>query len=305
MAMVVKHVFFIALLLIISFRVRKPAFVSGGSLYSSPSDEYLNKHCETYIFSSLWQTRVGRYNLAVKCSKSTFFSLLLLMCGDVHPCPGPSQNNRFNPELAKLTSKKGVKILHHNVRGFSSNFDHVVEMLKSFPNMDILSLSETHFQQGRVDENPEALYAIPGFSFVNKPRKSGKGGGVAAYISDKITYNQRFDLEKEEIECIWLEIKPLKSSPYLTGIIYRPPNSSKHLSTNFNNSFDEMLKNSCKSSLETILLGDVNYLVSGDGKDFKSIISSNGLKQIIRKAPESATPQKLLLTSLQRTDLRQ
>ena len=130
------------------------------------------------------------------------------------------------------------------------------------------------------------MYFIPGYSFVNKPRKSGKGGGVAAYISDRLTFNRRFDLENDEIECIWLEMKLRKSSSYLIGVIYRPPDSSKHLPKDFNNSFEEMLKKVCESSLETILLGDVNvnYLVSGDGRGFKSIVSSNGLKQIIRKA---------------------
>ena len=78
-------------------------------------------------------------------------------------------------------------------------------------------------------------------------------------------------------------MKPRKSSSYLIGVIYRPPDSSKHLPKDFNNSFEEMLKKVCESSLETILLGDVNanYLVSGVGRDFKSIVSSNGLKQII------------------------
>ena len=98
------------------------------------------------------------------------------------------------------------------------------------------------------------MYFIPGYSFVNKPRKSGKGGGVAVYISDRLTFNRRFDLKNDEIECIWLEMKPRKSSSYLIGVIYRPPDSSKHLPKDFNNSFEEMLKKVCESSLETMLL---------------------------------------------------
>ena len=137
------------------------------------------------------------------------------MCGDVVPCPGPNQNTRFNLELKKLTSIKGVKIFHHNVRGLSLNFDHIVAMLKFFSNMDVVTLSEKHLQCEKSDEDPEALYFIPGYSFVNKPRMSGKGGGVAAYISDRLTFNRRFDLKNDEIECIWLEMKPKKSSSYI------------------------------------------------------------------------------------------
>ena len=252
---------------------------------------------ETFIFTGFWQSVGSRFKCAVRCSNSTFLGLLLLMCGDVEPCPRRNQNTRFNPELKKLTSIKGVKIFHYNVRGLSLNFDHIVAMLKCFSNMDVVTLSETHLQCEKSDEDPEALYFIPGYSFVNKPRKSGKGGGVAAYISDWLTFNRRFDLENDEIECIWLQMKPRKSSSYLTGVIYRLPDSSKHLPKDFNNSFEEMLKKVCESSLETILLGDVNvnYLVSGDGRDFKSIVSSNGLKQIIRKATRICDTTKTLI----------
>ena len=100
--------------------------------------------------------------------------------------------------------------------------------------MDVLTLNETHLQQGKTDEDPEALYSIPGYLFVNKPRKSGKGGGVAAYISDKLTYNRRLNLENDEMECIWLEMKPIKSSSYLIGVICRPPDSSNNLPKIFN-----------------------------------------------------------------------
>ena len=287
---VVKQAFFITLPLVISFRVRKAAFVSSGSLYLKHDDEDSSRLGETYILSSLWQSRGGRFNFVVRCSNSTFLGLSLLLCGR------PSQDTKVNPELERLTSRKGVEILHQNVRGLSSNFDHIVELLKIFPNMDVLTLSEVHLQQRKADEDPEALYSMPRYSFVNKLRKSGKGGGVAAYISDKLTFNRCLDLKNDELECIWLELKPRKSSSYLIGVIYRPPDLSKYLPKNFNNSVDEMLKQSCESSLETILMGDVNvnYLVSGDGKDFKSIISSYGLKQIIQKATRICDTTKAL-----------
>ena len=66
-------------------------------------------------------------------------------------------------------------------------------MLKCFSNMNVLTLSETHLQCEKSDEDPEALYFIPGYSFVNKPRKSG---GVAMYISDRLTFNWRFKSRK-------------------------------------------------------------------------------------------------------------
>ena len=51
-----------------------------------------------------------------------------------------------------------------------------------------------------------SLFDIPCYDFVSKPRRTGKGGGVAAYVSDSISWLRRDDLEDDTIECIWLEI---------------------------------------------------------------------------------------------------
>ena len=38
------------------------------------------------------------------------------------------------------------------------------------------------------------------------------------------------DLELDDIDCLWIEVLFLKSKGFLSGFIYRPPDSSKHLS---------------------------------------------------------------------------
>ena len=63
-----------------------------------------------------------------------------------------------------------------------------------------MSLSETHIEAGLEQE--EAIYDVHGYSFINRPRKSGKGGGVAAYIGDGVVWDRRYDLENDNIEAI-------------------------------------------------------------------------------------------------------
>ena len=138
--------FFIALLLLVCLQVRKASFISSDSLYVKHYNKDSRQLGETFIFTGVWQLVGSRFKCAVRCSISTFLGLLLLMCGNVEPCLRPNQNTRFNPELKKLTSIKGVKIFHHNVRGLSLNFDHIVAMLKCFMNMDVVTSSETHLQ---------------------------------------------------------------------------------------------------------------------------------------------------------------
>ena len=74
------------------------------------------------------------------------------------------------------------------------------------------------------------LYKINGFSFENKPRNSGKGGGVSVYVSDNIKYKRRKD---HDVEWLWLEITSKNSKGFLVCFIYRPPDSSKFLPKDF------------------------------------------------------------------------
>ena len=53
------------------------------------------------------------------------------------------------------------------------------------------------------------------------------------YIKENIDYTRREDLENVAVEGIWLEVFIKHSKPFIVGIIYRPPSSSKYISRNF------------------------------------------------------------------------
>ena len=48
------------------------------------------------------------------------------------------------PELSELVSRKGLKILHQNIRGLLANRSIICQILDGFRNIHIFSLSETH-----------------------------------------------------------------------------------------------------------------------------------------------------------------
>ena len=182
--------------------------------------------------------------------------------------PGPINSPSHTlPELHDLLSKKGLSILHQNIRGLLANKDNVCRVLDDFHKIQILSLSETHLSS---DDEPQAQ--IDGYSFISKPRKSAKGGGVGAYISSSVPYHRRLDLELDDIECLWIEVLFPKSKGFLIGFIYRPPDSSKHLPKNFNCKLESMLTNISSENKECILTEDMNcnYLVNSDHKELKS-----------------------------------
>ena len=80
------------------------------------------------------------------------------------------------------------------------------------------------------------------------------GGGVLVYVKEGVCCSRRSDLEHQNIECIWVEIKPINSRPVLVGNIYRPPNST----VLWNEYFEDCIENILQEEKEVYLLGDIN-----------------------------------------------
>ena len=239
-------------------------------------NKFTNQPSKGHVAPPFYRCKIGLRLL--KISLVSFY--LLLMAGDINVNPGPvSLSNYTHPELRDMLSKKGLSILHQNIRGLLANKDNICKILEDFHKIQILSLSETHLL---ADDEPQVQ--IDGYSFISKPRKSGKGGGVGAYISSSVPYHRRLDLEQDSIECMWIEVLFPKTKGFLVGFIYRPPDSSKHLCKNFNCKLESMLTNVSLENKECILTGDMNcnYLVNSDHKELKSILIAFGFKQLIK-----------------------
>ena len=137
--------------------------------------------------------------------------------------------------LNNYLKHRSLAVFHQNVRGLFSNINLVSQRFQSFNGIDILTVSETRIQKDSENDN-DALYDIPGYSFESRPRNSGKGGGVGVFISDKIPWDRRGDLEDKELEIMWIEVWPSRKhcKGILIAIFYRPPDSSNYLRKDFN-----------------------------------------------------------------------
>ena len=183
----VWNIALVTFMLIAALHVKNPAFVTSDTIGLSIEGKELVSNKDSLIVSSLWNSRGGKFTFRVRSSRRSLFALLILMCGDVEPWPGPINQqdcSRSIPELNSLLQKRGLKILHQNA-GLFANMAYISETFESFRGIDILGLSETHIDHKR-DEMPPSLFDIPGYSFVSRPRPDGKGGGVAAYISESL-----------------------------------------------------------------------------------------------------------------------
>ncbi|XP_057305372.1 uncharacterized protein LOC130642299 [Hydractinia symbiolongicarpus] len=110
------------------------------------------------------------------------------------------------------------------------------------------------------------------------------GRGVGAYISNSLNYVRSLDLETYDVECIWLQKFSDYTKSFIVSILYRPPNTSKHLNKNFNNNLQKTLPKMNNGNKELIILGHINcnYLIKNNNKPLKDLLSLNGLIQTIK-----------------------
>ena len=82
----------------------------------------------------------------------------------------------------------------------------------------MLGITETWL----ITTDSDSYVAIDGYNLERRDRSTGTGGGVAVYLHDGVPYNRRHDLDKDQLENLWVEI----ICPYFIGIflgtVYRP-----------------------------------------------------------------------------------
>ena len=102
------------------------------------------------------------------------------------------------------------------------------------------------------------------------------------YLKNSIKFKWRQDLENPLLEIIVIEIFIKNAKSILLGCYYRPPEGSKYLPSNYNDSFNEHLENFSHNK-DVLLMGDfnVNYNSNIENKEFKSTITANGFRQIV------------------------
>ena len=103
----------------------------------------------------------------------------------------------------------------------------------------------------KIRELIELLYCA---KILEQQDRNRNGGGVSMYIKKNIPYSNREDLAVENIELICIEVKKPKSKPLLIATLYRPPNSSIELFSDF----EKFLQLVDDENKEIIITGDLD-----------------------------------------------
>ena len=115
--------------------------------------------------------------------------------------------------------------------------------------------------------------------------------------------DRREDLERPDIEGLWLEVSLPKSRRLLTSCLYRPPNSSNHYDKGFCSKMNNTLNTAVSKGQEVVLLGDWNTDFASkrstipESNQLKSLFKSLQFTQII-KEPTRVTAESRTMIDL-------
>jgi len=143
-------------------------------------------------------------------------------CNNLNDCTSsPNVSNILNFKCTETVdrnfnlfgSKKGLHIGCLNIQHILPKLDEVKFVFAhAFPSPDIFGFCETFLS----DKVSDSELNLSNFYLERKDRQSGQGGGIIAYISDKIPYMyvRRTDLENDTLEFIWLQINFANTKPF-------------------------------------------------------------------------------------------
>ena len=148
----------------------------------------------------------------------------------------------------------------------------------------VICITETWCSDNSLNHN---LFKLPQYKSIHQVRRTCKGGGIAVFLYESLTFNVRHDLSvnNADIEALCVEIINKKSKNILINTQYRQP------AGNFNE-FEAYLNTFLAKSKTTdkicFLVGDLNlnlmdYQSNAKVRDFVNLIFQHSLVPIVNK----------------------
>ena len=120
---------------------------------------------------------------------------------------------------------------------------------------------------------------IPDYVIQRRDRIGRQGGGVLTYVHSSIDFISLPDLDNILSESITIKISQPYSKPFLTSVVYRPPNSPGTWSDTFEN-YIANCKDICH---ELIILGDLNINLNAPNIKWNNILKQLALVQLVKQ----------------------
>ena len=119
--------------------------------------------------------------------------------------------------------KSSFSMLHLNIRSLQKNFDSLLNLLMMLQfKFKVICITETWGSDNTMNHN---LFELPQYKSIHEVSRAGKGGDIAVFLYESLTFNIRHDLSANnaDIEALCAEIINKKSKNILINTQYLQP----------------------------------------------------------------------------------
>ena len=157
-------------------------------------------------------------------------------------------NEQISAELDSFS------IFHLNARSLVKNHKNLSHLLANIHNkFSVLAITETWIKENDANE-----LNFDGYNFINNPRTSKAGGGVALYVDQRFTYKILTEFNVSDVnvlESLFVEITIPRMKNIIIGVIYRPPSE---YTLEFLEKLNELVSGITKGNKYCYITGDFN-----------------------------------------------
>ena len=202
---------------------------------------------------------------------------------------------------AKLEAHKNFSILHLNIHSITLHIEELRILLHALDyHFDIIAISES-----KLKDEPKVNINLPGYHAPHCKYTEAEKGGTILYVSDKLNFKPRKDLEiyeKKRLESCFVEVINKKSANDIIGVIYRHPKMDTNSFTD-----DKLTKIlniiSREKNKKLYIAGDFNfdllkYSSHSATADFYDKMSSNLLVPLISVPTKINTKNDTLIDNI-------
>ena len=192
-----------------------------------------------------------------------------------------SRKQSFIKRVPYAKSYEVPSILSTNIRNLSNKIDEL-HQVAIHNKTDVICITESWLSQ----LIPDSAVSLPGFLLLRNDRENQPGGGVCVYIKENIPCKRLAKMEQEEVESLWVQLRPhslpRNISIIILGVVYHSTANGEAenatLRDHIQRNMDMYL--SKHPNAMVILTGDFNPTSTGLYSD--SIARPNHLKQLVK-----------------------
>ena len=198
-----------------------------------------------------------------------------------------SSDSHTNPMDLKLP--RGLRICNMNIQGFRSSQDSF-KLSMAPMTFDCIGICETNLPRKFSD----GKLKMPGYHMPERKHGCGRlNHGILLYVKNNLTVKRRQDLESDDVDALWCEVRLPKTKPILIGSIYRSPSGK----IDHSEKLEKSITSALDCGLETVIMGDVNHDVITGKRDaptkrFVEFTRQHQLTQVV-KDPTRVTEKNI------------